>query len=237
MKQRFPRFHGFVAARFSANEVFGLHLTIGLVLLLSAAWVFGQIADDVVRQARITVLDVQLAQYFHAFAGSGWTRFMLVITHTHATIPLLGLAALLGIWFYRRGAHYWLLTLVTAVPGGMILNVLLKLSFQRERPRFDEPLLSLTTYSFPSGHALGATVLYGVLAAYLVYQVDSWGARVGIALGALAMVALVALSRVYLGAHYLSDVLAAVIEGIAWLAICITATATLKRHRAARAGP
>ena len=98
MKQRFPRFHGFVAARFSAKEVFGLHLTIGLVLLLSAAWVFGQIADDVVRQARITVLDVQLAQYFHTFAGSGWTRFMLVITHTHATIPLLGLAALLGPW-------------------------------------------------------------------------------------------------------------------------------------------
>jgi len=95
-------------------------------------------------------------------------------------------------------------------------------------------LLSLLTYSFPSGHTAAATVFYGLLACYLVRRVHAWRARVAIALAAAAMVVLVALSRMYLGAHYLSDVLAAAAEGAAWLAICITAVSTLHRRRLAR---
>ena len=106
-----------------------------------------------------------------------------------------------------------------------------------ELPRvfvFDEPLLTLSTYSFPSGHTLGATMFYGVLAAYLVCVVPRWRVRTLVVLGACTMVALVALSRVYLGAHFLSDVLAAMLEGCAWLAVCITSCSTLRRQRAAR---
>jgi undecaprenyl-diphosphatase len=77
-------------------------------------------------------------------------------------------------------------------------------------------------------------LLYGLLAAYLIHRASSWPARVGIACAALAMVVLVAFSRVYLGAHYLSDVLAAAAEGAAWLTVCLTSVTTLRRHRAAR---
>jgi undecaprenyl-diphosphatase len=116
----------------------------------------------------------------------------------------------------------------------MLLNVALKHVFQRARPSFDDPLLSLLTYSFPSGHTAAATVFYGLLACYLVRRAHAWRARVLIVLAAVAMVVLVALSRMYLGAHYLSDVLAAAAEGAAWLAICITAVSTLQRRRLAR---
>jgi undecaprenyl-diphosphatase len=147
------------------------------------------------------------------------------------------MAALLALWFWRRRAHYWLIVCLIAVPGGMLLNVALKHVFRRVRPSFDDPLLSLVTYSFPSGHTAAATVFYGLLACYLVRRTQAWRVRVLIVAGAVAMVILVALSRMYLGVHYLSDVLAAAAEGAAWLAICVTAVSTLHRRRLARGGP
>ena len=87
----------------------------------------------------------------------------------------------------------------------------------------------------PSGHTVAATLLYGVLACYFTRRAHSWGARAAIIAAACAMVLLVAGSRLYLGAHYLSDVMAGMLEGCAWLAICVTSVATLRRRQAARA--
>jgi undecaprenyl-diphosphatase len=63
---------------------------------------------------------------------------------------------------------YWMLTLALAVGGGEALNVLLKHAYERARPVFDDPVVELMTYSFPSGHTAGAVLFYGVLAAFLV---------------------------------------------------------------------
>ncbi len=223
MKNRFPILYDHVAKRFSSAEAFGLHLTLGVFAMLCAGWVFAEIAEEVVEGAPLTQFDVWLANWFHAHKDSGWTPLMLFITHWHQQAGILAMALLLGLVLRMRKAGYWLLALVLSVPGGMLLNVLLKYTFQRARPSFDEPLVTLATYSFPSGHASGATLLYGFAAAYLVCTVRSNGARVLVMLVAAAMVALVALSRVYLGAHYLSDVLAAVAEGCGWLELPLAA--------------
>jgi undecaprenyl-diphosphatase len=224
----------FLAARLSPEGELGLHLTVGLALLLAAAWIFGAIAEDVVTGATITRVDVRLAHWFHDRATPGFTRAMLFVTHWNGLVGSSVMAALLALWFWRRRAHYWLVVCLIAVPGGMLLNVALKHVFRRVRPAFDDPLLSLLTDRFPSGHTAAATVFYGLLACYLVRRVRAWGARALVVLGAAAMVTLVALSRMYLGVHYLSDVLAAAAEGAAWLAICITAVSTLHRRRLAR---
>jgi membrane-associated phospholipid phosphatase len=229
-----PRLHKFLAARFSPEGELGLHLTAGVLLMLGAAWIFGSIAEDVFEAGRITALDLAVARWFHAHATPGVTQFMLLISAWHSTLGVLLMALLLAAFFYAKRARYWLLAVVTVVPGGMILNVLLKYTFHRARPSFEHPLLTLPTYSFPSGHAAGATLLYGVLACYLVCVIRSWRARAAIVAAACAMVALVGLSRIYLGVHYLSDVMAAIAEGCAWLAVCITALSTLRRRRAAR---
>jgi membrane-associated phospholipid phosphatase len=114
------------------------------------------------------------------------------------------------------------------------LNVLLKYTYMRARPSFDDAILTLATYSFPSGHTAAATLLYGIIAAYLVCLTPRFGLRGAIVAGAVLMVALVGASRVYLGVHYASDVLAAVVESCGWLAVCITASSTLRRRRSAR---
>ncbi|MEP6971201.1 MAG: phosphatase PAP2 family protein, partial [Betaproteobacteria bacterium] len=77
---------------------------------------------------------------------------------------------------------------------------------------------------------VASTVFYGVLCAYLVLKFDAWRWRALVVLLAFVMVALVALSRVYLGVHYLSDVLAGFAEGVVWLAICFMALQFLPRR-------
>lgn len=238
LKKTVPRLHRFAAARLSPEGEFGLHLTVGGVLLVLAAWAFGTVAEEVVEGDALP-LDLALANWLHAHAhaSDGLTSAMLFITHWHSVAGILAMVALLGCWLYARRAGYWLLALLFTVPGGMVLNVLLKITFQRARPSFEQPLLTLSTYSFPSGHTVAATLLYGFLAAYLTRHAHSWRARVGVALLACLMVGLVAGSRMYLGAHYLTDILAAVAEGCAWLAVCITAVSTLRRRRQARGKP
>jgi undecaprenyl-diphosphatase len=221
---RFPSLGIFPQARLS--------LAIGVLLLIGASWIFAGIAGDVMTGDPITTTDVRIAYWFHSHATLPLTRAMLFITHIHGTAGILFLSLLAAIYLIRSKERYWLLALVIAVPGSMILNAALKHVFQRSRPAFDEPLLTLTTYSFPSGHAAGATAFYGMLAAYFVCAVKPWRGRIAIALSAVALVALMGLSRIYLGVHYLSDVLAGIAESIAWLALCLTAVAVLRQRQA-----
>jgi membrane-associated phospholipid phosphatase len=227
-------FSRFVAARLSPEGAMGLHFTVGLAVIVVAALAFDVVAHDVVSGAAITRLDAQIAAWFHAHATPGFTRAMLLLTHANGLAGTGVMAALLAVWFAVRKDYHWLLVTLVAVPGGMLLNVFLKGLFQRHRPTFDDPLLTLATYSFPSGHTAAATVFYGLLACWVVRHVPRTGTRALAVAAAAVLIALVAVSRMYLGVHYLSDVLAAFAEGCAWLATCIMAVSALQRRRQAR---
>jgi membrane-associated phospholipid phosphatase len=127
------------------------------------------------------------------------------------------------------------LIFISAIFGGMLLNQILKHVFLRARPRFDHPILTLTTYSFPSGHTLIATVFYGALAWLILSRSDKWPWRFLAVAIPLIMVPLVGFSRIYLGVHYLSDVLGAMAEGAAWLTFCLIAAEVTKAGAKAEA--
>lgn len=224
----------FVEARLSPGGEFGLHLTVGMVLLVISGWVFHELAEAVMGQEAITLLDHQVAHWFNAHAFEPLTGFMLGISLAHSVAGMVLLFGVFALHLWRSRERYWLLALAFAVPGGMLLNVALKHVFQRTRPVFEEPLVTLATYSFPSGHTTAATCFYGLLVSYLVIARPAWNVRLGTVAFCLTMVLLVALSRVYLGAHYVSDVLAAMAGSVAWLAVCITAISTLRRRREAK---
>ena len=221
----------FVRARLSPTRYFGLHLTLGALVLVGASWLFGGIAEDVVTGDPLTIVDAQVAAWFHAHAEPALTHSMLLFTNLHGTWGITLLSILMALFLIWKRAWEWLLALVLAVPGGMLLNVLTKQAFGRARPDFAEPMLALTTFSFPSGHVAASTLFYGLLAAFVVARIKAWRWRVLVPILAFLVVALVALSRVALGAHYLSDVLAGFAESIAWLALCLTAIHTLRRRR------
>ncbi len=232
----FRRIHRFAAARFSPEGEYGLHLTIGLLLLLGAMALFAELAGAVVAGAPITQLDADIANWLHLHASQGGPLrdVLLFLTHMHSTPGILAMVSCVVLWLYLCGQRYWMIAVIASVPGGMLLNMALKHTFERARPHFAEPIVTLTTYSFPSGHTMASTVLYGVLACYFARRAQSWTGRVLPFVLAALMIGTIAFSRMYLGAHYLTDILAALVEGCGWLAICISGTATLNRRRAAR---
>lgn len=232
LRLRFAPQLAFIQARLSPRSYLGLELTAGALVLIGASWLFGGIAEDVVHGDPLTLVDVQVAQWFHEHATAPLTQVMLAITHLHDPVRVIIAAAIIAACLAYKRNGYWLICLGLTLPFGMLLNVLMKYSFHRIRPSFDNPLLVVSSYSFPSGHVAGATLFYGLMAAMLVARIEAWRWRMMIVLTAFAMVILVALTRMYLGVHYLSDVLAAFAEGIAWLALCLTGMNTFWRHRA-----
>lgn len=232
--QIFSKILRFMGARLTPGGQFGLHMTLGVLIMIVAVAVFGNIADEVTDQDAITVLDVHIANWFNTHHVEPYTSFLLFISFVHKVGGMILLVAAFGYYLWRRRQRYWLLALGVTVLPGMILNVVLKQVFQRSRPLFEEPLVTLSTYSFPSGHTAAATLFYGVLACYIMIACKGWSVRLATAAFCVVMIFLVAFSRVYLGAHYLSDVLAAMASSAAWLAVCITAISTLRRRSEAR---
>lgn len=238
LRRRFAPQFAFLQARLSPTGYFGLRLSVGALILIGAGWLFGGIAEDVISGDPLTIVDRQVAAWFHARAVPTLTNAMLLISDVNSVAGITLLTLLLAICLAWKREWAWLGALTLAVPGGMLLNMLTKHAFGRLRPSFTDPILTLTTYSFPSGHVAAATLLYGFLAVYLLPRITTWRWRVLLVLTTFFGIALVALSRVYLGVHFLSDVLAAFAESVAWLALTLTAVHTLQQRRAmARAAP
>lgn len=229
---RRSKFHGFL----HPGTYLSLQLISGVLVLVGASWIFGSIADEVLEQDAFAALDTSIFQWLHSMSTPALTDIMLAISAVHGVwgMSVLVLIAASVLLWKRHG--FWLIVLLVAVPGGAILNVGMKQAFERARPQLEAPVLVLHDYSFPSGHTCASTLFYGVIAAFMVSHTRSWQRRANICIAALCMVALVAFSRLYLGAHFLTDVMAGFAEGIAWLALSMTAIHTYMHHRRLRGG-
>lgn len=223
-------------ARLSPTGYLGLRLTLGVVMMIGGAWLFGGVAEDVIDRDPLTLVDVILAQWLQDHATEGLTALALAVTHAHDWAPVLVATLLLCGFFAWRRQREWLIVTVLTVPGGMLLNWGIKLAFRRPRPTVSDYVHALQSWSFPSGHTVAATLFWGLVAVYMVSLARSWTQRVTIVWLALACIVLVAFSRVYLGVHFLSDVLAAMGVGAFWLALSTTTAHTLSAARRARNG-
>jgi membrane-associated phospholipid phosphatase len=208
----------------------------GIVALLAASVAFALIAVSVASKDPILQRDLQVLVWLHTHGNPAFSAFLLAVSHMHNLIGVGFFTLLLAFVLARRRKWDWVVSLALAMGGGMLLNLVLKQLFHRDRPAWDDPLISLTSYSFPSGHAAGATLFYGFLALYVISHVKELPWRVLVVVAAVAMVALVAFSRMYLGVHYPSDVLAAMSASTAWLVIALGGMRLyLKKRHAARA--
>ena len=220
---RLRKLIAFLRARLTRGGFLGLQLTGSIVVLIAATWLFAAIAEDVVTGDRITIIDARFSEWLHNHGGRTLTQFMLLVSDVHATLPVLLATAGVCSYLWIRRLRFWVLTFVISVGGGSLLNVLLKVIFHRPRPYFENPILILKSYSFPSGHTLMAAVFYGTLCALIVSRTRNWKWRAAATVGAITLIALVGFSRIYLGAHYLSDVVAAMLEGVAWVTLSLVA--------------
>jgi membrane-associated phospholipid phosphatase len=206
-----------------SKRVRALHLIAGLLVFMVMTLTLGEIAEDVRNREPLTITDVRFSNWLHTHRSPPLTKALWIITSLHASVLVCTVALLVGLYLWRRREWFWVVALWLSVFGGLLLNRTLKLIFQRVRPRFSDAVQMLTSYSFPSGHTMIATVFYGALAAFIIANSKSWPLRMLAVVTAIVLILLVAFSRIYLGAHYLSDVLGAMAEGFAWIALSLTA--------------
>jgi membrane-associated phospholipid phosphatase len=203
------------------------------IVFSTAVGLFLVIAFAVALSAPLAALDASAGTWLHVRATPLVSNAMAVVSFLGAptTLTIVTVGGSLLLLYRRRRTEAAMLS--TVVLGGNLLNFCLKHLIQRGRPVFDDPIFSLPTYSFPSGHAMASTVFYGLLSIYALANArQRYAACIGIA-AAVFMVALVSFSRVYLGLHYLSDVMAGIAEGIAWLALYFAALHYIRRREAA----
>jgi membrane-associated phospholipid phosphatase len=236
MPERFARQIRFLQARLSPEGYLGLHLTIGLLVIIVAGWCFSEIAEDVSRNAATRLLDERVTSWFHEHATLALTDLMRFMSFFGSVAFLAAASCCVAIILIVRKSWFRLLGLALAAGGGSLLNILLKHLFHRQRPVLENPLLTLSSFGFPSGHTMGSTILYGLLAIFVAQLVQTWRLRALIFCGGALIVALIGLSRIYLGAHYLTDVLGAIAVGLAWLALCWTGVETLRKWRGRTSG-
>lgn len=199
-------------------------LAAAVLALLLFSWLAHEVFEgDTMR------FDDSVRAWVHQFASPPLTRAMHVISSLGSGILMAVLVIALVIFIRTRwrSAAIWLLV---TMAGGLVLEWTLKYSFQRARPT---PFFSAVpqTYSFPSGHALMSFCIYGVLAGLLTARIHSAAIRVLVWLAAAVLVAAIGLSRIYLGVHYPSDVLAGYLAAGVWVSALVAADRMRQRKR------
>lgn len=217
--------------RESIKQHLGWHLLVGLLVFASMTALIVALSDQVMEGEPLTIIDAQLSNWLHKNGTSAQIQAFKIVTHLGSTVVAIFITSILSIYLLWRRQRYWFTTLLLSVAGGALLNRTLKLAFQRTRPQFDDPLMTFPGFSFPSGHTLTATVMYGCLAAIIVASTRNRLVQIAVIFVASVLIALVGFSRIFLGAHYLTDVLAAIAEGLAWLSLSFTLVYSLWRRR------
>jgi membrane-associated phospholipid phosphatase len=199
----------------------GLPLLGALLALAAGVWMFGALAEELLDGE--TQTDQRLADWLHESASDPLTDFFRVVTWFGNFATLLVVTVLAVAVFWRRRERRDAVFVALAFVGAQVLSNAMKLAFRRERPFFSDPLASERTYSFPSGHALVSLAVYGSIALVLAKRLPTHGQRVALLLGAALLILAIGASRLYLGVHFLSDVLAGYAAGAAWLALLYVA--------------
>jgi membrane-associated phospholipid phosphatase len=203
-----------------AARYLGVHAVASFLLAGAGAVAFVELVDESASGEALAAFDVALAAAMARHLDGTTLAFAGAITHLGDPIVLYGLVLGVAVTLAGRGERQLALAWIVVTVGGALLNRLLKALFERSRPIHDHGFASADGFSFPSGHASGALLVYGTLAYLAVRQVPR---RWHLPVAALAMVFIVFVgaSRVLLQVHWFSDVLAGWANAAAWAALCI----------------
>ncbi|HYD51810.1 MAG TPA: phosphatase PAP2 family protein [Gemmatimonadaceae bacterium] len=230
----------FAALRLIGRHARGFYATVGIFLVLGGviallgAWAFAAVAGAV-REGATQRFDDYVMRAVAARQIPALERAALEITFLGTGLVVVTIVAIAGLFLYLSRHRYSAALLLFATVGALLLNNLLKASFDRPRPQVFQWGTHVLSSSFPSGHAMSATVVYSMVA-FLAARLEAkrW-IRWLVILVAMMLIALIGASRVYLGVHFPSDILAGVLIGFAWAGFCLAMfeAVTLLGRRAA----
>jgi membrane protein DedA with SNARE-associated domain/membrane-associated phospholipid phosphatase len=223
IRDRYQRQLAFLARRLQPRGALGLSLTLGLAGILVTGWAFGALLQDVIAHDELAAVDQPVWRLFVSHREAWLTPLMRGVTNLGNAAVLIGLLVIAGLlWRWRARTWRPLGLLAGAFAGAWVLSNAVKTLTHRPRPPAAQAIGHWTGYAFPSGHVTHTAAVYGMLAALLAATSPRWGRKVGLWAAAVLLVSLIGLSRLYLGAHWLTDVLAGGALGGAWLFVLLT---------------
>jgi len=223
---------GSVARNFYAT--FGIFLVAGATVAIIGTYGFTKFAGHV-RGGSTQAFDTTVLRWFAAHRTPLLDSIMLEITFLGTGTVVLMLVAISGMFLWLTKHKYSALLLLISTTGGILMNNLLKAGYGRPRPQVVEWGTQAMSWSFPSGHAMSAAVVYGTVA-YLAARLQARRLhRFVTLLFAAIVILLISISRLYLGVHYPSDVIAGVIIGLAWAGFCMATLEAIQLYARTRA--
>ncbi|HSE31548.1 MAG TPA: phosphatase PAP2 family protein [Pyrinomonadaceae bacterium] len=197
-------------------EKLSLSLLVALIAAIGVLVFFGWLTDEVL-EGDTLAFDEATRAAVHQLASPTLTTIMRGISFFGGTRFLFGATTIIVLSFiFRKWKREAILLTVTMI-GASLLNITLKLTFKRVRP---EPFFNLATpksWSFPSGHSLASFCFFGALAVIVNARIKSRRLRIAIGITAAVIIFLIGLSRIYLGVHYATDVIAGFTAALIWI--------------------
>ncbi len=230
LERRYPTIFDWYLRRLSINRPDGLILTTGVVISFFSFIGFLEIIEDLIFKEVLISIDQRIINLIPNIRTSHLTNFFSFITFLVNAQTLIVLTFLVLIVFFIRKQTFAAILFGLALFLEQLLALVVKYLVGRVRPEQTLSLLAEPGFSFPSGHALSATVLFGIVAYYLFKTFSSHISRLLIILGYVITVFLVAASRVYLGVHYPTDVLASILLGTTLFGLFITFSEIQLKH-------
>lgn len=215
----------------------GIFLVFGAAIAVAGTLAFAELGEHIQKGAT-QQFDVAVLEWIGARHTPGLTSFMTEITPLGTGVVVLMVVGVAGAFLWHTEHKHSARLLLASTAGGILLNNALKLWFDRPRPTVFAWETHAASSSFPSGHAMSATVVYGTVAYLLARLQKHWWARAITLTSAVVIIALICLTRLYLGVHYPSDVLGGIVVGLAWSGFCMAtleASLVLGRSRAPEA--
>lgn len=220
-------------ARIASVSGLALRLMAGFGVIVAAAAVFAAIAGELGNGESLVALDAAVSRAVGRHASPATLQAFAWLTRfgDTATFAVLGLAVAVALALRReRGlALAW----VVAIAGNSLLNVTLKGIFERVRPVRDHAMVAAEGWSFPSGHSSGSVVAYGMLA-YVAIRTLPRAYHLPALIAAAGVAFTIGCSRIFLQAHYPTDVVAGFASGSAWLVACIASAEATRHYRRSR---
>lgn len=206
-------------------NAFRTWLGLALCALFFLVWFSLQVVEG-----KIAGFDYRIREAIHRHSAPALTIVLQVITIIGAPEVLWPLVFVALLLFWRAGSRHQAVRLGISMLGAIVLEIGLKLGFHRARPAAFFDFAEPASYSYPSGHAVYALCFYAVLASLVVHYVRKRVNRALIWIAAVLLIALIGFSRVYLGVHYPSDVIAGYATALMWTGV-VTAGFHFHRRR------
>ena len=196
-------------------KILTIQIVVGAILTLASTFIFAKIADHVVDKEAI-LFDSQIIKIVYLFRTPFTTTIMKAFTFFGGEI-FLSAAILITIAAIYKEHKKDALIFGFILFFGIILNLMLKDAFQRPRPNF-QPLVHETSYSFPSGHSMNSFIFYTSVSYFIFRKAKNKKVGYFLITISILLIGAVGLSRIYLGAHYPSDVAGGYAAGLIWFA-------------------